>query len=140
MNIHDAFAQAFGQPNIQKITTSSRRITDGATVTTNIGGMSTLGMNVSTHSGTGSLGSSQFGQTFSQPSFGSNSGSFTNKPVIPFQLLDGLEKAILIKQFLIERGVERINEETAKALFLVSCVLKDQVLPPVKQAKKKLII
>jgi hypothetical protein len=85
-------------------------------------------------------GSSQFGQAFNQTSIWSSSGSVTNKPSHPFEFLDPLEKAKMIKEFLISRGVERINEETAKALFLVSCVLKDQVLPPAKQAKKKLII
>jgi hypothetical protein len=146
MNIKSAFAKAFGtthddmRPNVQKII--SRRI--GDKVTTSSNKMHTLGIN--TTEGfmmrNDSLGPPQFGQTFSQPSFGSVSGSFNNnnKPYHPFEFLDSLEKAKLIKQFLIERGVKRINEETAKALFLVSCVLKDQVLPPVKQAKKKLII
>jgi hypothetical protein len=135
MNIQETFAKAFGVHNIQK--TSSRRIVQGSTVTTsNMGGMS-VGLSGSSGSyvmGNGSVGSAQF----TQPSFGS--AQFTSKPVHPFEFLDPLEKAKLIKAFLIERGVERINEETAKALFLVSCVLKDQVLPPVKQAKKKLII
>lgn len=140
MNIQEQFAKAFGvtTPNIQKI--SSRRIQGGSTVASAFHGMnvSTLGMNTigGYATGTGAMGVSQF----SQPSFGSSSGSFTNKPTHQFEFLDSLEKAKLIKAFLIERGVNTINKETADALFLISCVLKDQVLPPVKQAKKKLII
>jgi hypothetical protein len=138
MNIQNIFSKAFGAThddmihNVQNVT--SRRM--GATVaTTNSNGMQTLGMDTMGGSVMGT-GSSQFGQTFNQPSIWSS----TNKPSHPFEFLDPLEKAKMIKDFLISRGVKRINEETAKALFLVSCVLKDQVLPPVKQAKKKLII
>jgi hypothetical protein len=143
MTIQEQFAKAFGVTTklntIQSV--NSRRIQGGSTVTTSSNGMniSTLGMNTLGGSyvmGNGTVSSPQF----NQPSFGSSSGSFTNKPSHPFEFLDPLDKAKLIKAFLIERGVTKINEETAKALFLVSCVLKDQVLPPVKQAKKKLII
>jgi hypothetical protein len=147
MNIQEQFAKAFGVTTklntIQSV--NSRRIQGGPTVTTSSNGMnvSTLGVNTLGGSyvmGNGSVSSPQFGQ----PSFGSSSGvtsgSFTNKPSHPFEFLDSIEKAKLIKAFLIERGVNTINKETADALFLVSCVLKDQVLPPVKQAKKKLII
>jgi hypothetical protein len=141
MNIQDAFSKAFGttrdKPSAQKIL--SRRITDGNTITSSSSGMHTLGMNTMAGSTVG-IGSSKFGQTFNQPSFGSSSGSSINKPSKPFEYLDPLDQAKIIKDFLISRGVKKINEETAKALFLVSCVLKDQVLPPVKQAKKKLII
>jgi len=70
-----------------------------------------------------------------RPQFASTSNFIKND--LPFEYLDSLEKAELVKKFLISRGVERINEETAKALFLISTVLtkKENVI---KQPKKKL--
>ena len=155
MNIQEQLDKSFEATKLGTTQTeNSRRITEGSTVTkapngmsTTTLGMNTLGMNTigGYAIGTGSIGSVSLTGTlqFSQPSFGSGSpsGSFTNsKPSIPFERLDPLSQAKIIKDFLISRGVNKINEETARALFLVSCVLKDQVLPTVKQAKKKLII
>lgn len=151
MNIQEQLDKSFEATKLGTTQTeNSRRITEGSTVTkapngmsTTTLGMDTLGMNTigGYAIGTGSIGSVSLTGTlqFSQPSFGS--GSFINsKPSIPFECLDPLSQAKIIKDFLISRGVNKINEETARALFLVSCVLKDQVLPTVKQAKKKLII
>ena len=143
MNIQEQLTKAFETTKL--VTTqavNSRRITEGSAVNTDYNGINTttLGMNTI---GNYAMRTDSISSTgtfrFSQPSFGS--GSFiNNKPSMPFERLDLLNQAKIIKDFLISRGVNKINEETAKALFLVSCGLKDQVLPTVKQAKKKLII
>lgn len=139
MNIQEQLTKAFEATRL--ITTqavNSRRITEGSAVNINYNGTSTttLGMNTigDYATGTDSIASTGTLQ-FRQPSFGS--GAFiNNKPSMPFENLDILNQAKIIKDFLISRGVNKINEETAKALFLVSCGLKDQVLPTVKEADK----
>lgn len=148
MNIQEKFAkkfeiksnttQAINSKRIQResIVASSSNRMNVNNLANNLSINTVEGYSVGYSVGVDAIGRSQF----VQPSFGSSSGSFINNPSHPFEFLDPLEKAKLIKEFLIERGVTKLNEETAKALFLVSCVLKDQVLPPVKQAKKKLII
>jgi len=141
MTIQEQFAKAFGSQEINTLTDKkSRRIQQGSSVINTPNKTTWLGVNSTTFGGNNSqqvpLGVSQFGNQ----SFGKSSGSFFPKPIVPFEMLDLQARANLVKEFLIERGVCNINKEVAKALGLINCVLKDQVLPPVKQAKKKLII
>jgi hypothetical protein len=142
MDMRQTFAKAFGitydngQPNVQTIT--SRRIQGGPAVFNNSGGIGTLGVVYSP--GTVSIGSSS--HTFGQHSFGlpTHQGSYTNKPMLPFEFLEPLDQAKLIKEFLIKRGVNIINKETANALFLVSCDLNNNEIQKLKYKKKKIII
>lgn len=141
MNIQKQLTKAFETTKL--ITTqalNSRRITEGSAININYNGTSTttLGMNTIGNYATGTDSTASTGTLqFKQPSFGS--GAFiNNKPSIPFENLELLNQAKIIKDFLISRGVNKINEETAKALFITNLYIGTEKEKIVKQPKKKL--
>jgi hypothetical protein len=143
MNIKDQFEKAFAKKTNTTPSVSYEVAQGSSSINYNSTGFASGNSVIATMGsgsiGIGTLGTSTLGSTtFSQPSFGINQGSFRRIETVSFQLLDPIEKAKLIKEFLIERGVNKLNEETAKALFLVSVNIGPEKEKVVKQPKKKL--